>query len=154
VGLTAAKAITDKRLEFFRESASGYDINAYFTAINITSGIEHSLQILLAAGAAFWLRDSLAKWNSYCASFLMLSWLCVSWALLLPLLVPPENVVLVTGFFMAFFGLLFSGGLSPVTYSGRSNRACGGCVASFLFVFLNHVSYSDLLQISTEAILS
>jgi ABC-type enterobactin transport system permease subunit len=118
VGLTAAKAITEKRLEFFRESASGYDINAYFAALNITSGIEHSLQAILAASAAFWLRNSLAHWTSYCVSFFMMAWLCVSWALLIPLLVPPKNVVLVVGFFMAFFGLLFSGGLSPTKYKG------------------------------------
>jgi hypothetical protein len=123
VGLTASKAITEKRLEFFRESASGYDINAYFAAINITSGIEQSLQIILPATAAFWLRDSLATFNSYCVSFLMLSWLCVSWGLLIPLLVPPKNVVLVIGFCMAFFGLLFSGGLPPVNYSGKSKHS-------------------------------
>jgi hypothetical protein len=150
VGLTAAKAITEKRLEFFRESASGYNINAYFAAINITSGIEHSLQILLAASAAFWLRNSLAHWGSYCINFLMMAWLCVSWALFLPLLVPPKNVVLVVGFFMAFFGLLFSGGLSPVKYAGTSKHSV--CLTSYSGACLNLSSIS-CLQISTKTIL-
>jgi len=48
----------------------------------------------------------------------MLMWITVSWALLIPLLVPANNTVLAVGFFMAFCGLLFSGGIDPVTYKG------------------------------------
>lgn len=116
IALTALKAITEKRLEFFREAASGYDVNAY--AVNIVSTFEHGVQAIVSAAAAFWLRDSVAGWVSYYVAFLMLAWVCVSWALLFPLLVSPKNVVMVTGFFMAFFGILFSGGLSPVKYQG------------------------------------
>ena len=46
----------------------------------------------------------------------MLMWMVVSWSLFLPLLVPPNNVVLGVGFFIAFFGLLFCGALAPVMY--------------------------------------
>jgi hypothetical protein len=116
VGLTAAKTITEKRLEFFREAGSGFDINAYFISINITTTLEHSIQIALSACCAFWIRDSLAKWHNYYINFLMLTWVSVSWALLIPLLVPLTNVVLAVGFYMAFFALLFSGGAEPITY--------------------------------------
>lgn len=116
VGLTAAKTITEKRLEFFREAGSGYDINAYFISINITTTLEHSIQIILSACCAFWIRDSLAKWHNYYINFLMLTWVSVLWALLIPLLVPSNNVVLAVGFYMAFFALLFSGGTEPITY--------------------------------------
>jgi hypothetical protein len=54
---------------------------------------------------------------------------------LIPLLVPPKNVVLVTGFCMAFFGLLFSGGLSPVTYEGMSKHCA--CLTSCSVACLN-----------------
>jgi len=47
---------------------------------------------------------------------MMLMWLVVSWSLFLPIFVPPNNVVLVVGFFIAFFGMLFSGGLPPLLY--------------------------------------
>lgn len=119
IGLTATKSITDKRLEFFREAASGYDVNAYFLAVNIVATLEHFVQAIVASLAAYWIRDSLAGLGNYFMAFLMLTWLCVSWALLFPLVVAPKNVVVVTGFFMAFFGILFSGGLAPVTYDGK-----------------------------------
>ena len=119
VGLTAAKFLTEKRLMFFREAGSGYDVNAYFLSVNLTGMVVHSMQMVICSLFAFWLRDSVAKWHSYYVHFIMLAWLCVSWAMLIPLLVPPNNVVLATGFFMSFFGLLFSGGLAPVMYKGE-----------------------------------
>jgi hypothetical protein len=114
VGLTATKILTEKRSEFFREAGSGYNIDAYFVAVNIIASVEHGFQCLLSSMFALWLRNTIATWYQYVISFLMLSWLCVSWALLFPLLVHPKNVVLVTGFYMTFFGLLFSGGVPPV----------------------------------------
>lgn len=84
--------------------------------MNLTSTLEHFVQMSLAAGCAYWLRDSMTTWYTYQVQFIMLMWLVVSWSMFLPLLVPPNNVVLVVGFFMAFFGLLFSGGIDPVVY--------------------------------------
>jgi len=118
VGLTATKILTEKRAEFFREAGSGYNIDAYFVAVNIFSTVEHSIEAMIASMFALWLRNSIAAWYSYYIHFLLLAWLCVSWALLFPLLVPPRNVVLVTGFYMTFLSLLFSGGIAPVTYQG------------------------------------
>lgn len=117
VALTATKTITEKRNEFFREAGSGYDINAYFCAVNVVSTIEHSFQVVFSSMLALWLRNSLASWYSYYTNFLLLAWLCVSWALLFPLIVQPKSVVLVTSFYVVFFSLLFSGGIDPVTYS-------------------------------------
>ncbi|CAB9510243.1 Putative white-brown complex homolog protein 30 [Seminavis robusta] len=116
VGLTATKIITEKRNEFFREAGSGYNINAHFCAINLIATLEHGVQVMLSSMFALWLRNSIASWYMYYVNFLVLSWLCVSWALVFPLLVGPSNVVLVTGFYMCFFALLFSGGVPPVRY--------------------------------------
>jgi len=142
IGLTATKSITDKRLEFFREAASGYDVTAYFLAVNVVATLEHSIQALIAAIVAYWIRDSLSSASNYVVSFVMLAWLCVSWALLFPLLVAPKNVVIVTGFFMAFFGILFSGGLEPVTYEGevvvRGALLCGKRGMFFCLIRLLH----------------
>jgi ABC-2 type transporter len=79
LSLMASKAITQYRHEFFREAGSGYSISAYFLAVNITSFLEHSTQMILAALAAFWFRDSIAIWWSYVSNFLLLSWTCSSW---------------------------------------------------------------------------
>jgi ABC-2 type transporter len=79
LSLMASKAITQYRNEFFREAGSGYSISAYFLAVNITSFLEHSTQMILAALSAFWFRDSIAVWWSYVANFLLLSWTCTSW---------------------------------------------------------------------------
>ena len=119
LGLTATKAITGKRLEFFRESGSGYNVNAYFASVNIIGLFEHSFQMIIAGAAAFWLRNSIAYWYGYIYNFLVVMWLTVSWSLLIPLVVPPDNVTLVAGLFTAFFSLLFSGGLPPIEYTGE-----------------------------------
>jgi len=93
--------------------------------------IEHSIQILLAALFALWIRNSLAAWYSFFVAFLLLGWITVSWALFFPMFVPPDNVILVTGFYMALFSLLFSGGVAPLTYKGKRHVLhcllfCGG----------------------------
>ena len=49
IALTAVKAITDKRLEFFREAGSGYNCNAYFLAVNVFTTIDQGCQILVCS---------------------------------------------------------------------------------------------------------
>jgi uncharacterized membrane protein YqaE (UPF0057 family) len=57
-------------------------------------------------------------WN-----FFMVSWLAVSWALFLSLILPPNAVVVAVGAWMAFFGLLFSGLLPPGDFFHLYNSA-------------------------------
>lgn len=64
IGLTAAKSIAVKRLEFFREAGSGINANAFFTAINSFGRTEHSVQALVAGTVAYWLRSAIAVWHS------------------------------------------------------------------------------------------
>lgn len=116
LGLTATKIVTQKRLEFFREAGSGYNINAYFVALVVISTLEHALQVIIAAFFSVWLRHPFASTGSYWVHFLLLMWICVGWALLIPMIVPPDSVVLVAGFFFAFCGLMFSGAFPPVLY--------------------------------------
>src|SRR5210317_149932 len=73
--------------------------------------------MVLAAAACFWLRSSLTTWYSFFVDFLVLMWVTVAWALLLPLLVSPASVSMVVGFFVAFFALLFSGAVGPGEFS-------------------------------------
>ncbi|CAB9497095.1 Putative white-brown complex homolog protein 30 [Seminavis robusta] len=122
VGLSATKVITSKRKEFFREAGSGYNVNAYFAAVNVVATLEHSIQILLCALFALWLRSSLSHWYSYIVSFLMMGWITVSWALLFPIVVPQENVVLVTGFFIVLMSFIFSGANPPVKFETIYNN--------------------------------
>ena len=116
VGLTATTNVTSKRMEFFREAGSGYDLNAYFFAINIFSTIEHSIQVLIAAFFATWIRNPIASYASYYIHFLLLAWLTVAWSMLLPMICSPDTVTLVAGFFFAFCGLVFSGAFTPFGY--------------------------------------
>lgn len=110
------------------------DINAYFLAVNITSTMEHVLQMVLAAGCAYWIRDSVTPWYTFQVQFIMLMWMTVSWSLLIPLLVPANNTVLAVGFFMAFFGLLFSGAVDPVKYRDIYDEG-NGAMALFAGIF-------------------
>jgi hypothetical protein len=116
MGLQSTKVLTNKRLEFFREASSGYNINAYFVAINITATLEHSTQAVIIAFFSAWLREPIANWRSFFIHFVMLTWICISWGFLIPMLFPPDNVVIIIGFFMSFCGLLISGALPPVGY--------------------------------------
>ncbi|CAB9504093.1 Putative white-brown complex homolog protein 30 [Seminavis robusta] len=131
IGLTATKPMTEKRVEFFRESGSGYDVNAYFLAMNIVTTVEHSAQLVIVGSAAYWLRDSIVGRGSYYASFLMLAWLTVSWALLLSVVVPPKNIFNIVGFFMAFSGLLFSGASPPILYAELYSNPVYGLICGF-----------------------
>ena len=116
IGLASTKIFTSKRTEFFRESGNGYDINAYFLAMSVVATIEHSTQALISACLAYWIRNPISYWYSYAVHFLLLAWLCVSWGLLIPMVVPVESVTIVTAFFFAFFGTLFGGAFPPVVY--------------------------------------
>lgn len=116
LALTATKAITSKRKEFFREAASGYSTDAYFIALNIVALIEHSIQVLISGLCSIWLRNSMAAWLPTLVNFLMVGWIAVGWAMFFPLVVPLENVIIVTGFYMVLFSLLFSGAVPPILY--------------------------------------
>jgi hypothetical protein len=116
LGLTAMRIVTDKRLQFFREAGSGYNLNAYFFAVNIMATLEHSVQVLIAAFFAFWIRNPLASAGSFFVHFFLLAWVTVSWALFIPMVVSPDSVVLVAGFFFTFCGLMFSGAFPPIIY--------------------------------------
>jgi hypothetical protein len=134
LGLTGTKIVTSKRIEFFREAGSGYNINAYFIALCVISTIEHAAQVVIAAFFAFWIRNPLASASSFFVHFLLLMWICIGWALLIPMMVPADNVVLVAGFFFAFCGLMFSGAFPPILYKGEYDA--GAFIRHTLFVFL------------------
>lgn len=125
ISLTATKTITSKRKEFFREAASGYSTNAYFLAVQVIATIEHTIQVALCALCAIWLRCALAHWSSWMIAFVLCGWLAVSWALVFPFIFPLENVVLVTGFYMVLFSMLFSGAVAPCTYQSKCRTTQG-----------------------------
>jgi ABC-type multidrug transport system ATPase subunit/Ca2+-binding EF-hand superfamily protein len=119
IALMSVKAITEKRLEFFREAGSGYDTNAYFLAVNIFTSFDQGGQVLLAAIIAQWVRHSISDKPVFYVAFLLLAWISVSWSLFIALIAPPKNTLVLLGFFMAFFGLLFGGTTPPVLYKGK-----------------------------------
>eukprot|EP00980_Cylindrotheca_fusiformis_P018928 scaffold6322_cov59-Cylindrotheca_fusiformis.AAC.24 len=103
-------------MEFFRETSSGIDPNAYFLAINLVVTTEAIIQMTLVAFVAAFLREPVASWSVFFVHFIVLAWLCVSWALFFAMIIPAENVTTVIGFFMAFFGMLLSGAVPPVNF--------------------------------------
>jgi hypothetical protein len=72
IGLQASKVLTSKRTEFFRETSSGYDPNAYFLAVNIVSTLEAVIQIAMVAFAAAFLREPVASWMVFFVHFIVL----------------------------------------------------------------------------------
>jgi len=132
VGLAATKAISGKKLEFLRESSSGYNIDAYYLAITLVMTIEHSIQLIFAGLICGVIRSTPSSWCALIINFIMLGWVCVSWAILFSVIVPPKNLTIVTGFFMAFFGLLFGGAISPVEYEDIYSKLYLEILSGFL----------------------
>lgn len=118
IALVSSKVLTAKRLEFFRESGSGYSVNAYFLAVNIYTSLDQGLQMLFAAIIAQWMLHTISNMGAFYVAFLLLAWVSMSWALLIPLITTPESTVVVLTFLVAFFGLLCSGTSPPVTFKG------------------------------------
>ena len=116
VGLNSTKVMSERKLEFFRESSSGYSINAYFLAVNITSTIEHSLQMALAGLVCILFRSIISSWISFILNFVLLGWSCVAWGLLFAVIMPPRNLIISLGFFMSFSSLIISGGAPPISF--------------------------------------
>jgi len=116
VGLQASRTLTSKQLEFFRETSSGYNSNAYLMAVNIIVTLETSIQITIVALISAMLREPVSSYGVFFAHFLAMSWTVVSWSLLFPMIIPAENVATVLGAFFAFFGLLLSGAVPPINF--------------------------------------
>jgi ABC-2 type transporter len=118
--LSGGKVLASKRKEFFREAASGYNVNAYMGAVNIIVTIEVAVQCAISGVVAIWLRNNLAKWGSLLLQFILVGWLSTSWALLFPMIVPEDNAIMATGFYVVISSLLFSGNQSPILYKSKS----------------------------------
>lgn len=117
IALNASKIITDKRQEFFREAQSGVSVSSYYLAAVISSTVEQGLVAVISSIIAYLVLTPSPSYLVYLWNFWMISWLSTSWALLLAILVPLDSVSTFVSFFMAFFGLLFCGKVSPGTYT-------------------------------------
>ena len=107
--LSTAKVLADKRLEFFREAASGYNINAYFLGVVVFITFEVTVKMIITSLFSFALRGSATNAGSTVLHFILLGWIASAWGFLFPLIVPPESIVLVAAFFTVFGCLLLSG---------------------------------------------
>lgn len=117
IGLNASKIITDKKQQFYRESQSGVNVTAYYLAASITATVEQGLIAFIGSIMAYLILVPSTDYIVYFWNMFVVTWLTVSWALLLAILSPLEAVNVVVGFWMAFFGLLFCGTLAPGLYT-------------------------------------
>ena len=116
----ASKMLCEKRLELFREAGSGLNLTAYYMALNISSAIEHSIQIIIIATPLIWFRCTLSSYICTLLSFIMMAWLATSWSLFIPIIIPPKNVLIVLAFFVVLFSTIFGGLQPPVDFRGTS----------------------------------
>jgi len=146
VGLNGTKIITDKRLEFFREASSGASVSAYYVAANFTTTFEQGVAAIISACLAYVLVLPSSDILVYIWNFWMVSWLSTSWSLLLTIITPAANVTTVVGFYMAFFGLLFSGSQAPGTLNNMYNNDALALFAAFfspLRFFVESITISE-----------
>lgn len=118
VTLSTAKVLLDKRVEFYREAASGYNINAYFLAVVLFNFLEITVKMILASLCAYALRNSAANPGNYILQFILFGWVSSAWGFLIVFLVPAQSVVLICAFYTIFANLLLSGAPgAAITYS-------------------------------------
>jgi len=116
LAITASKVLLEKRLELYREAGSGYNLTAYYLAVNVSSTIEHTIQIIVIGVSVVWLRCTVTSILCSYLSFVLMAWVATSWALVFPIFIPPKNVVVVIGFSTLFFCALFSGTTPPALF--------------------------------------
>jgi len=131
--LASTKALTEKRVEFFREASSGLNVNAYYLAVNIFDALEVTTKMVIIALFTVALRNTVASDGAMIVHFIMLGWTSASWGLIFPLFVPPKSVVLVTAFFTIFTSLLLAGVPgTAIDYQKMSESSFLNGVSSFL----------------------
>ena len=67
----------------------------------------------------------------YICNFVLLAWYTVAWGLFLAIIVPPESVTTVVGFFLALFGVLFGANLA-FSFNDLYNSPAMSVFASFV----------------------
>lgn len=131
--LSSVKALTQKRIEFFREAGSGYDINAYYLAVNIFDTIRVSIKMVMLGLINLTFRNTAATPAAMLLQFILLGWIAASWGLLFPLCVAPTNVFMVAGFFSVFTSLLLSGAIgTPIEYENIYDVPIVNVFSSFI----------------------
>jgi len=128
IAFAAIKVLTEKRLELFREAGSGYNLTAFYLAVNITSTIEHTIQIIFVGVPVIWQFCSASGYTTSVLNFILMAWVSTSWALFFPIFIGPEYVQLVIAAFFAVFNVLFCGFLDP----GKFSEIYGEIIIKFL----------------------
>lgn len=107
--ISALKALVTYRDNYFRESSSGVGISPYFVAVNVTLLVETALQMFVTGLGVYWARQSLVSARNYLSVFFVMGWLVSSWAVLLPLFISPDSIVIAASVFIALFAVVLSG---------------------------------------------
>ena len=61
IAITASKAITSKKLQFYREAASNYNILAFFIAIAVVSMLEITIFMFACSLVVLFFRSSITR---------------------------------------------------------------------------------------------
>ena len=146
IGLNGAKILTDNRLEFYREAQSGANVTAFYIAASITATVEQGFTAVIGSVLAYLVLKPSTSYLVFLWNFFMLSWLSVSWSLLISITVPLQSVTIVVGFFNAFFGLLFCGKIAPGTYKNLYENSALAVFSAFfspLRFFVEGIAVSE-----------
>jgi hypothetical protein len=131
--LSSAKVLSDKRNEFFREAASGFDINAYFLAVNLFTILEVTIRMVIISAFTVALRNTASNPGAMILQFILCGWISSGWGFLYALIVPPSIVVLVTTCAVLFTAFCFGGELGAIiTYLDIYNSPVNAIIAGFL----------------------
>ena len=116
VVLSTALVFSEKRNQFFREAASGYDINAYFLAFNCFEMVWVCIKMILASFCCHWIRNSTSQQGALALEFVLLGWISSGWGFVFPLIpmVPTKFVLVSAAIFTSFSSLMLSGNVGAL----------------------------------------
>jgi hypothetical protein len=137
--LSSAKVLSDKRNEFFREAASGFNINAYFLAVNLFVSLEVTVRMIILAMFAFSLRNTLSHPGAMILQFILFGWISSAWGFLYALIVPPSIVILVATCLTLFNAFCLGGASGAIisyhdTYTGDFNAILSGFLSPIRYI--------------------
>jgi len=131
VAIAAQKPITTKKLEFFREAGSDYNVLAFFLAVTIIFYFDITIKMTFISLVALFFRGTITSSWPFIFNMLTITWSSAAWGIFYSTWASPENVVMLIGMHMVL-GSFFSGNTDIMTLEDLQNSWVKNLISSFV----------------------
>lgn len=131
VAIAAQKPITTKRMEFFREAGSEYNVLAFFLAVTTIFYFDITIKMTFISLVALFFRGTIASSWPFIFNMLTLTWSSAAWGIFYSTWASADNVVMLIGMHMVL-GSFFSGNTDIMTLEDLQNSWLKNLISSFV----------------------